>query len=709
MTVHSIFVTLLLFHFSASRLLSQDTLSGNSEQQLENLGEMLNDEEADLTQLTENLKKYQKDPLNLNRAGREELEELGLLNEIQVSNLLKHIEKNGKLISIYELQSIDGFDHETIRNILPFVEVKEDLQAYGYSFRDVFKNGKHEIIFRGSRVLEHQTGYSSIDSMSLCSSPNSRYVGDPNKIYARYRFTYSNKISFGITAEKDPGELMFENSLKNNYPCYAQLLDGKMKNGFDFYSAHFFIRNLGKIRALALGDFQAGFGQGLIAWTGLAYGKSYDGISIRRNANGLKPHTGTDENLFLRGAGITLGFGPLEFTTFGSYKKIDANITVFDTLAGNDATEFSSLQTSGYHTTVSELQDRKQLGEMITGGNITFRKRRFKAGLTGVYTQFDAELTKSIALYNQFDFQGTSSANFSADYSWVVKNANLFGEVAMSDNGGLATVNGLMVAADPRFSFSLLHRYYDRSFQGLHANGFGEGSNTNNEQGFYFGINAKLDKAWTLSGYYDRFVFNWLKYGVSAPSEGNEIVGQLSFIPSKKLDLYFRVRKKDKLSDNTSSVLDAPVAGDQLNLRFNLIYSVSKAVKLKNRVEYIIYNNGIDPAEEGYMIYQDVVYKKPGSRISFNLRYALFDTKSYDSRIYAYENDLPGSFSIPSLYEKGTRTYLNINYDISRNIEIWLRLSRTWYANKDIISEGSLYEINGNAKTEGKVMLRIKL
>ncbi len=110
----------------------------------------------------------------------------------------------------------------------------------------------------------------------------------------------------------------------------------------------------------------------------------------------------------------------------------------------------------------------------------------------------------------------------------------------------------------------------------------------------------------------------------------------------------------------------------------------------------------------GYLIYQDATYKRMGSKISFALRYALFDTKSYESRIYAYENDIPGSWSIPAYYNKGNRVYAMLSYNITRHIELWLRWSQTYYSNQSVISEGTLNEIEGHSKNEIKVQMRLK-
>ena len=87
---------------------------------------------------------------------------------------------------------------------------------------------------------------------------------------------------------------------------------------------------------------------------------------------------------------------------------------------------------------------------------------------------------------------------------------------------------------------------------------------------------------------------------------------------------------------------------------------------------------------------QDIIYKKVGKPISVALRYAVFDTKGYDSRVYIYENDVLNSYSVPALNYKGQRIYIMLNIDITRNIEIWLRVAQNIFDNQTVLQEGSL-------------------
>ena len=694
---HLLVSACMLFAFALNAQVDTSAVDDTPlDQQIENLSENLGQEDADLTALTENLQAYKEHPLNLNTATREELVDLGLLNDVQINNLLVHRETFGSLISIYELQAVDGFDLATIYSILPYVTVTDRFETGHFTVKEMFANGKNEVVVRSQRIAEEQAGYAPIDSASLAESPNSRYLGNPYRIYTRYRFTYGNFVSWGITGEKDSGEEFFR---------------GTQKNGFDFYSAHFGIRNIGPVKSAVIGDYQVSFGQGLTAWTGYAFGKTSMTVSTKRNALGIRPYTSADENRYFRGAATTIKTGPVETSVFFSMRKRDANIALSDTIGTDiEILEVSSIQATGLHSTPAEMADRHSLKEILYGGNVNFRKGRFSAGITAIHSEYNAPLKRSLSLYNQFEFSAQHNTVVGADYSFSLRNFNFFGEAARSENGGLAFTNGILISADSRLAFTIHHRWYGKDFQNLYANAFSENTFPVNEHGIYFGVQAKPHRKWTVSAYYDMVMYPWMKFQVDAPSQSYDFLAQVNFTPDKKTDMYFRYRHRDKFvnANDPDADIDFIVPFTQDNLRFNISYPVGKWWKLRNRIEYTKYYPSNETAATGLVIYQDVTFKKMGMPVSFTARYALFQTDSYNARIYVYENDMPLVFSIPSYYGKGSRVYLMINWDVTRRFEMWFRVAQYFYYNQNVISEGSLTEIDSNHKTEVKLQVRYK-
>ena len=118
--------------------------------------------------------------------------------------------------------------------------------------------------------------------------------------------------------------------------------------------------------------------------------------------------------------------------------------------------------------------------------------------------------------------------------------------------------------------------------------------------------------------------------------------------------------------------------------------------------DYEHYYNDDNSDSQGFFICQDVAYKPEGKPYSISFRYAIFDTDDYYSRIYAYENDVLYSFSVPSLYDKGMRIYLLGHVKLFNSLSLYARIGRTIYSNKDEISSGPTL-IKSNHKTDLKV------
>ena len=677
-------------------LFAQETKPNQtSEEIIENYIEEISsntDKEIDLTTLYEDLTFYLNEPLNLNTATKEELEKLQLLSDFQINALLQYINDFGQLFSIYELLNVNGYNQEYVRLILPFVTVEKVDPFLSFDPKKAIKYGRHKVFLRAQRVLQEQQGYSPITDSALAASPNSRYLGNPMHYYVRYNYTYKNKVSWGITADKDPGEEFFK---------------GTQKRGFDFYSAHFLVKGIGPIKTFVLGDYYAQFGQGLVMWSGYTFGKSSMVTNTRKRAQGLKKYSSADENLFLRGAGLTLQYKNVDFTTFASYKKIDANISIIDSIT-NEAEEVTSLQTSGLHSTPGEIQDRKALGETIIGGNLSFNSTNFRIGITGITYSYSAPLSKNPTVYNQYDFSGKQNSNVGTDYQINIKNVTLFGEAAMSQNGGKAIINSMLFSLSPQTSMAILHRHYERNYQAVYAQAFGENSKIQNEDGMYIGTTILPYSRWRISAYYDIFSFPWLKFETYAPTKGHDYLAEVGFTPNRRINMYVRYRQKNKPTNIPSSVPQIINGIQNVNtqrVRYHIAYKINKSLELRNRIEWLEYKTDQN-TDKGIYFYQDVIYKHQKIPVQIAFRYGIFDTDSYDSRIYAYENDILYAFSVPAVYYKGNRMYLTIKYSINKNIDIWLRYGETYYANKDVISSG-LTQINGNLKSELKAQMRI--
>ena len=650
------------------------------EQQLENLTENNDDVETEDDSYLQQMHHFLNDPINLNNADESDLKELKVLTALQIQNLISYKKLFGNFINIYELQAVPGWNVSMIRKILPYITVNDQPELFT-SLGSRLKNGERTVLARITQVLEKSKGY-LLDG----STANNFYPGSPQKIFVRYKYSYKNLLQYGITAEKDAGEQFFK---------------GAQKSGFDFYSAHFFAKNIGIIKSLALGDFIVNLGQGLTQWMGLAFKKSSDVLNIKRQEDVLRPYNSAGEIFFHRGAGITLFKKFLEATAFVSYRKLDANFVV-DTLNNEDFV--SSLQTSGYHRTNSEVADKNIQRQITFGGNLSFTKNNFHMGINGVHYQFKYPINKSDGLYNKYALNGNNWGNYSIDYSYTFKNMHFFGEAATDERFDKAFINGLLISTDAKVDMSFLYRKISKGYQSLYTSAFTESTFPTNENGFYAGISINPTDVWRIDAYADLYSFPWLKYRVDAPNAGNDYLLQVTYKPNKQIEMYSRYRSERKaINDNPNNLtLNPVVIKPKQNWRTQLSYKLNSAFTFRTRVEMLWYDKKGNAPEQGFLSYADIIYKPLFKHYSGNMRLQYFETDGYNSRMYAYENDVLYSFSIPVFYDKGYRYYVNLNYDITRKWSVWLRLAQTIYPGKNVIGSG-LDEIKGNKKTEVKL------
>lgn len=651
------------------------------EQQLENITEQNEDAEATDDSWLQQVEYFKSNPLNLNIATADDLKELQILNALQIEHFISYRNLLGKLISIYELQAVPGWDVPVIVKLLPFITVNNAISIAG-DFKNRFSKGQHTFLTRYARAIEKGKGYKRKDTSG------SYYAGDPSKVMIRYKYQFKNLLQYGITAGKDAGEPFFKK---------------KLNSGFDFYSFHLFARNRGIIKSLAIGDYTVNMGQGLILWQGLAFGKGGEAGNIKRQSPVLRPYNSSGAFYFNRGAAITIGRHKWQTTLFGSLRKLDANIAATDT---GDAEIVSSIHQSGYHRTQSEIEDKGTLQLISYGGNTRYASGKWQAGVNWVQYHFNKPVQKKPVPYNVFSFTGNNLANYSIDYSYTFKNIHIFGEAALDKHNSLALLNGILISADKRADISIMHRHISPSYQSIYGNTFTVNALPTNEQGLYMGLTVRPAYKIKLNAYADLFSFPWLKYRVDAPARGQEYCIQLSYTPSKYTEVYTRYRSMNKPLNNVgiNNALNEVAGFSSQSWRTQINYQVNSSWAIRHRVEILWYSRNSENAEKEYLTFFDLFFKPRLRKFNVNTRLQYFESESYNSRLYAYENDVLYYYAVPVFYDTGLRYYFNIKYNIAKYASLWLKWGQTIYSNKSSIGSG-LDEITGNKKSEIRLLL----
>lgn len=646
----------------------------------------------------ENLFQYYREPLDINKATKAELENLFILSPLQINNLLTYRANNGNFLSEYELQAVPDFTLEIIEKILPFIKVEENgMYVDNRSlWNKVLKDKNNYLILRYQRLIERQKGFTVNDTLA-----NQAFIGSPEALYGRFRSYQKGDYSIGATTQKDIGEQIAWN------PNMKQ-------NGMDYYSAHFAIYERGKLKALNIGDYQIMIGQGIAMSGGFFIGKGAETVTTAKRSNqGLRPYTAALETNFLRGAAATLSFGRFDFTPFASSRALDANIVNLENSSNGNVTNSiietaSAIQLSGFHRTKAELQDKNSLREHLAGTYLQYisKNKDLKIGINGIYFQYDPPIMREKTVTNQFYFSGKENYNIGIDYSYNWKNFSVFGEYARNIQNGNALLSGVMGSLHHTIDMALLFRHYDPSFFSSYGNSFGESSVNRNEQGMYWGIKYSPSRKVNVAAFYDIFKYPWLSSRSDAPIDGYEYLIRFNYKPTKKISLYAQYREENKPINKieNDTPFDYVEDSKRSNYLINLDYKAEKIIGLKSRVMFSEFYQVGRPKEHGFVIFQDVdidIDKK----VKISGRFALFDANDYNTRLYVYEKNVLWAFAMPVYYGQGVRNYIMVQYKINRNLDIWLRIARFEYRNVDKISSG-VNEINGNSKTEVTVQLK---
>lgn len=259
-------------------------------------------------------------------------------------------------------------------------------------------------------------------------------------------------------------------------------------------------------------------------------------------------------------------------------------------------------------------------------------------------------------------------------------------------------------------------RSYDPDFTSLHGYPFGERNGIGrNERGVYAGVRLRPSRAWTVNAYLDQYRFPFLRFNVPRPSRGLEALVHVEHRPSRYARAYLQARTETReVSLDTPNAVPGSVVGGlgqqtRQTLRLQGEWDASRRLRLRARVEGSRFEDE-DPAvgvSTGSLVYQDVRWQLL-SWLRADTRLTLFDTESYDARLYAFENDLTGVFSIPALNGRGVRGYVLLTARPADGVTAQLKLASTFLRNVTRIGSGA-NEVLGQRVSDLGVQLRVRL
>jgi Helix-hairpin-helix motif len=600
----------------------------------ENLSADEEDPEA-VEVFVEKLQELAENPVKINSSSEEEISRLFFLSDFQVKALVEYVRTSGQIVSVYELANIPGFDKESAELIIPFITLEKKLVNNSDSAR---------------------WGNTMISNFSFKSGKkDTSNLGSAWKILTKYKFT-AGRFSGGIVMEKDPGE---------------KLISGSPPQP-DFLSAHLAFCGSGLVRKIIVGDYSARFGLGTNINTGLRRGISLIAPGYMSANDEIKPYTSTEENRFFRGLAAEFSLKNLELSVFLSKNYADATIASSD--SENDYIE--NFYLAGVHNTPSLLKKKDAISESACGISISYNLNSLMFGFAWSETRLSLpeKLTEDDP-EKIYDFSGYKNNLYTIYYNSFIKKILLYGELSANDNSKLAIVQGMSFRPSDRLTINFLYRNYYPGYTTFYGQGPGTGSKTSNEYGVLGNFTFEAARHLFISGGCDDQHFPWLKYRCTAPSRGIRQELKATFLPSERLSVDASYNYRLSMVNNAES----KGIPDQEKLitrsfKISVRYSVHSNLMSGTRFDFKVAN---PTGSRGMMLFQEICYTFRKIPVSLWVRYCLFNTDDWNSRIYAYENDLLYGYSIPALYGEGSRSYIMVKWKTGRLAELRIKYGIT--------------------------------
>lgn len=554
--------------------------------------ESYNDNGTDIESLTEQLLQQLTHPIPLNECDYDALAGLPMLSEEQITSILLKV-RDMPLHSLYELQLVSTLKDYELRNLLPFVEVGEP-QHEPFFWRELAAYGSHDISVRTD--VRNAEGFEG---------------SDPVYVQGKYGYTFRRKVAAGFTLRRPAGG----GGQDLQYGGYLQLND------------------IGCLKRLVGGCYQARFGQGLVTNHFFHTGKSSRVMQMGNDRPGLSKVSSAGSERY-QGIGATF--------------------------------------TAGRHTEVSAWYsvDSTKVWHHAIGANVSLNFRSLRIGITAMEHLYSDSLPVRNTYYNAAYFRGKQQCVVGADIKYTFRWMQLFAEAAASENSswGYGAIGGIRLTPLPDLGLVGLYRYYSPMFDNRYGYAFSESSRLGDEQGGYIGVEYKGVRHWRLSAYGDVFHFAGPKYGIrQSGTTGFEVLGQAEYLSghySGLLSLRSRT-KGDERTHRARAEFSYTAGGWRFHTRADasLVHGTDNS----------------QPLTYGVSASQDIEYHLQAIPMVLQVRLQGFDVQNWANRIYAYENDVLYAFSIPATYGLGGRWYVNMRYRIMEQLSLYLRVSQTVY------------------------------
>ena len=607
----------------------------------------------------------EEEPLNINTATHDDLQQFPFLNEQQIEDIQAYIYQYGAMKTVGELAMIESIDYTTRCLLAYFVTFGDIPQKDNMTLQRILKYGHHDVVVTAGVPFYERRGDKEV------------YLGYQYSHSVRYKFHYSNRIKVGLVGSQDAGE-----------PFFAD----KNTLGYDYYSLYAEAHRLGRVSTLVAGKYRASFGMGLVMNNDFSMGKLASLSSLGNKSRGLRAHSSRSAAHYLQGAAATVDLCKgLELSALASYRKVDATLN-------RDSSSISSILTTNYHRTPTEMDKKNNTGETTVGTDVEYHRGALRIGATALHTWLSRPLQPDTRQsYRLYYPDGDRFWNVSTHYSFNGPLVGVRGEIATGDCGALATLHTLSMTPSSNLSLMALYRFYGKKYYSLHANSFNEGGRVQNENGIYIGAKWQPLRTLQLTAYSDYAYFAASKYQALVSSRAWDNLLQAQY-NTDKMSLTLRYRLKMREYDNSEQTA--------------LIWKTTHRALLGVTGNHGPWQGGIradlsfcDAEEQslGWTVSTQSGYAHRWLKVNAAVGY--FRTDDYESRVYSYESGPLYSYGFRSYDGEGVHYSLTVRADLGRRLMLLANVVTIDYFDRDHISS-SYQRIDHSSKTDLNLQLR---
>lgn len=727
----------------------------------------------------EELEEMHRHRIDINSCDRDELHTLRFLSEEQIDSLIaKRNRYAGGIGSVGELMAIPQLGYRERAWLSLFLtfdpppakgdaasEKDSNPQTQGNhtlgqgsskrvatSDTNRWYGGAYEVLGTLEVPLYRRAGFYDYDDTNY---ETKMFTGYNSAHTLRVRYNWRQRVMYGVTVQEDVGERF---GVYGGHP-------------WDYQSAYFFYKSDPVVRretshrrgsgeqdrgsrirssynqisfnrfTLAAGDYRLSLGQGLIMGSNGWTQQTSIFNNLRMETTGIRPHTGTDESRFLRGAAANVRLGrngQWTLAAFGSFRKLDGTLRVRETddddlvkaaddvdVADDGAYEYiSAWKTDGLHRTLQEIDKRHVAIQLLAGGRAGFASRGLNVGVNGVWLHYNKPYEPAPRAYNKYYMSGCTASAFSLDYTYRRRMWSLQGEFALDGQGHYAST--ATVRYRPHRSVLLVaqERSVSKEFVSPYGHTLMANSQIQNEHAVLLGAQWRPSARLQFMVYGDWALHPSAVYLADTTSHRFSVMlqGSLRTDGNWTHSLTYRFKGREQ---NVTGYRDIPDFDGVLlswrttqhvrwqslyaRKRWNVAVGADGACYFSQGSAYdkkaaVITGGG---TSLGALLYARSAVGMLHDRLHLSAMIAGFATDDYYTRCYAYIPMLRGSVSIPNFYGTGVQGVLMAECRTWRNLYVAARLSMVHYFDRDTISSG-VNLIDSASKNDLSLQLRYR-